>query len=286
MTPMTRRTGALVLTAAILLSIVSAGLLLAASSGELEAVHAGSAPDPTRSTQVQASPAALLLKEDFGFGFPPAGWSVTTTNTAYTWVLGEDTYGPLDGDALVGEDPLKRTQNEWLKTPTLSFVGSYSQIFLTFHFKMSYSRSVAPDNVQNLEVRLSTNNGGTWPVVLWDETQVGVFPNYQWIAAQVNLSNRIGQSNLKLAFRATGVGGGPVEIDLVEITTYLCGDLTNDQILTSADVIFLVNYVFKGGPAASPPSAADMNNNGIVNSSDIVYLVNHVFKAGPPPPCP
>ena len=286
MTPMTRRTGALVLTAAILLSAVSAGLLAAASSDEPVAVHAGSAPDPTRSTQVQASPAALLLNEDFGFGFPPTGWTLTTTNTSYTWIQGSDTYGPLDGDARVGEDPLQRAQDEWLKTPTLSFVGSYSQIFLTFYFKMSYSRSIAPDNVQDLEVRLSSNNGSTWPVVLWDETQAGVFPNYQWVGVQVNLSNRIGLNNIKLAFHAVGTGGGPVDIDLVQVATFLCGDLTEDQILTSADVIFLVNYVFKGGPAASPPSAADMNNNAIVNSSDIVYLVNHVFKAGPPPPCP
>ena len=56
--------------------------------------------------------------------------------------------------------------------------------------------------------------------------------------------------------------------------------------MTSADVIFLVNYIFKGGAAPNPPSKAYMNNNGVVNSADIVFMVNHVFKAGPPPPCP
>lgn len=230
--------------------------------------------------------AVLLLNEDFGGAFLPAGWILTSLNTSYTWIPGSGTYGPLDGDALVDEDPAHAAQNEWLKTPILNFAGPYSEIRLEFHFKMSYSRSISPDNLQNLEVWASTDGGSTWPTKLWDETAAGNFPNYQWIGAAVDLTSLLGKNTVRLAFRSVGTGGGPVEIDLVQVATYLCGDMTNDQVLTSGDVIFLVNYVFKGGLPPSPPSEADMNNNGVVNSADIVYLVNHVFKGGPVPPCP
>lgn len=242
-------------------------------------------PAIPRSTR-SAEPAALLINEDFGLNFPPTGWSLTTTNTSYTWTQGTDTYGPLDGDAVVNEDPGAGPQNEWLKSPTVNLAGSISEIILYFHFKMSYVRSISPDNFQDLEVWVSTNGGSTFPTMVWDESDVGIFQNYQWTYASVNLNSLLGKNSVKIAFKTDGTGGGPVDIDMVQLATFLCGDMTGDQVLTSSDVIFLVNYIFKGGPAPNPAIEADMNNNGVVNSSDIVFLVNHVFKAGPPPPCP
>ncbi len=51
-----------------------------------------------------------------------------------------------------------------------------------------------------------------------------------------------------------------------------------------SDIIYLVNYVFKGGPAPSPTCRGDANGSGgSANLSDIIYLVNYVFKGGPAP---
>ena len=62
------------------------------------------------------------------------------------------------------------------------------------------------------------------------------------------------------------------------------GDVNDDDLLTAADVIHMVNYVFKGGPDPEPCQAtADVGCNGDVTSADIIYLVNHVFKSGPVP---
>lgn len=64
----------------------------------------------------------------------------------------------------------------------------------------------------------------------------------------------------------------------------LLGDLNHDMTLTSADVILLVNVVFKSAPTPTPCLAVcDTNCSGVVTSSDIIQLVNHVFKGGPPP---
>lgn len=68
------------------------------------------------------------------------------------------------------------------------------------------------------------------------------------------------------------------------LTILLTGDLNLSGTYTSADVILLVNYVFKGGSAPPPcPAAGDVNCSGNVTSADIIILVNHVFKGGPAP---
>jgi hypothetical protein len=64
----------------------------------------------------------------------------------------------------------------------------------------------------------------------------------------------------------------------------LNGDQNNSNTVTSADIITLVGYVFKGGAAPLPCVAAgDVNCSGTVTSADIITLVGYVFKGGAPP---
>jgi hypothetical protein len=64
----------------------------------------------------------------------------------------------------------------------------------------------------------------------------------------------------------------------------LNGDQNNSGTVTSADIITLVGYVFKGGAAPLPCVAAgDVNCSGTVTSADIITLVGYVFKGGAPP---
>jgi len=67
---------------------------------------------------------------------------------------------------------------------------------------------------------------------------------------------------------------------LVELT----GDVQEDGVITIVDIVYLVNYLYRAGPAPTPmPLAADVQCDGSVSAADIVYLVNYVLKAGPPP---
>jgi len=67
-------------------------------------------------------------------------------------------------------------------------------------------------------------------------------------------------------------------------TIAVTGDVNASSSLTSADIIHMVNYVFKSGPDPIPCTAAgDVNCSGFVSSADIIYLVNNVFKSGPQP---
>jgi len=83
--------------------------------------------------------------------------------------------------------------------------------------------------------------------------------------------------------------GGKVAAHIAEWTKGACpitltGDVNLNGSINSADIIALVNYVFKLGAPPDPcPAAGDVNCNGAVTSSDIIALVSFVFKGGPPP---
>lgn len=68
-------------------------------------------------------------------------------------------------------------------------------------------------------------------------------------------------------------------------TIYLSGDANGDGVSNSADVTYLINYLFINGPAPDPLGAGDVNCDGDVNSADVVYLINYLFVSGPPPEC-
>ena len=61
------------------------------------------------------------------------------------------------------------------------------------------------------------------------------------------------------------------------------GDCNGDGKVDLADIICMVNHVFKGALRPSPLCRGDANADTKVNLTDIVYLVNYIFKGGPPP---
>lgn len=61
------------------------------------------------------------------------------------------------------------------------------------------------------------------------------------------------------------------------------GDVNLDFQISISDVVFLVNYLFKGGPAPSPSYLGDVDCSGAVEVSDVIYLINYLFKGGPAP---
>ena len=72
---------------------------------------------------------------------------------------------------------------------------------------------------------------------------------------------------------------------IVGISIYILGDANNDKKLNVSDVIYLINYLFKGGAEPVPVEAGDANCDGHNNVSDVIYLINYLFKGGPEPGC-
>jgi hypothetical protein len=63
------------------------------------------------------------------------------------------------------------------------------------------------------------------------------------------------------------------------------GDVNVDGIINVGDIVYLVSYLYKGGPQPCPVEAGDVNLDAIVNVGDVVYLVSYLYKGGPPPGC-
>jgi hypothetical protein len=64
----------------------------------------------------------------------------------------------------------------------------------------------------------------------------------------------------------------------------ITGDIDTSGAVTANDIVALVAFMFRGGPAPEPCEAtADVNCSGDVTASDVIYMVNYVFKAGPEP---
>jgi len=62
-----------------------------------------------------------------------------------------------------------------------------------------------------------------------------------------------------------------------------CGDGNSDDAVNIADAVYLINYVFNGGPEPDPLCAGDASGDDDINVSDAVYIINYIFKRGPAP---
>ena len=71
---------------------------------------------------------------------------------------------------------------------------------------------------------------------------------------------------------------------LLDPVPYTNGDVDFSGGVTVSDVVYLINYIFAGGPYPSPwATGVHIDSSPAVNVSDVVYLINYIFAGGPPP---
>lgn len=63
----------------------------------------------------------------------------------------------------------------------------------------------------------------------------------------------------------------------------MSGDANDDGGVNVGDAVYLINWIFKGGPYPVNLLEADVNCDGNPNVGDAVYLINYVFKGGEEP---
>jgi hypothetical protein len=79
-------------------------------------------------------------------------------------------------------------------------------------------------------------------------------------------------------------GAADVMITNYRVVQSLRGDANSDTELNMLDIMFIINYLYKSGPAPLHEDAADADYDGRVNLNDASYLVTYFYKSGPPPP--
>jgi len=65
--------------------------------------------------------------------------------------------------------------------------------------------------------------------------------------------------------------------------SYACGDANQDAVIDVGDLVYLINYLYKGGLAPNPPELGDVNLDSLVDIGDVVFLVNYLYKSGSAP---
>ncbi|MDD4052408.1 MAG: C1 family peptidase [candidate division Zixibacteria bacterium] len=116
--------------------------------------------------------------------------------------------------------------------------------------------------------------------------------DFQWEWHDVDISAFAdGNSSVTLKFQLISDGGlqlGGWNIDdlaVVGIEDYIIGDANGDAKVNIGDAVYIISYIFRGGPAPSPMAAGDANCDAKVNIGDAVYIITYIFRGGPVPGC-
>jgi len=69
------------------------------------------------------------------------------------------------------------------------------------------------------------------------------------------------------------------------ISAYVCGDADESGGVDIDDIVYLIAYVFQGGPEPIPLESGDVDGKEGIDIDDIVYLIDYLFTGGPAPMC-
>lgn len=120
--------------------------------------------------------------------------------------------------------------------------------------------------------------------------------NYTWWATDINsgdgltatLPDALTEGDRYLLCASTY--GEDLIFDAYQVFEYSCqtawlpGDADGDGLVNISDAVYLIQYIFAGGPIPQPVlEAGDADCDGLVNISDAVYLIQYIFAGGPAP---
>lgn len=256
---------------------------------------------PTQVFTAEVGVPTVIVADDFEADL---GWTVENSAelSGGAWERGAPVGGGERGDPTMdydGSGQCYLTENldgdsdidggsTYLISPTLSLNGMDAIITYALWYTNSYGDD--PNN-DYFRVYLSEDDGDSWLLV---ET-IGPQDLSGWHQKSLRVSDHIKPtSQTKIRFEASDLGSSSVveagidvvNVFYVECVDFIYGDANRDENIDVADAVYLINYVFKGGPAPDPIEAGDANCDNDSNVADGVFLINYVFKGGPEPVCP
>jgi hypothetical protein len=95
--------------------------------------------------------------------------------------------------------------------------------------------------------------------------------------------SQLGLHNVEFIVSDGGLGDTESVNITVEEFTYYCGDANSSLEVDIDDAVYLITYIFSGGPAPDPPASGDVDCSGDADIDDVVYLITYIFGGGPEP---
>jgi hypothetical protein len=119
---------------------------------------------------------------------------------------------------------------------------------------------------------------GQYPFGLSLDPSTGILsgtPSYKATAFfQIIVTDQLGQEDTLSITMVTDDPPAP---------SFICGDADGSDAIDIDDVVYLVNYIFSGGPPPDPLESGDADCSGNIDIDDVVYLINYIFAGGDPP---
>lgn len=168
------------------------------------------------------------------------------------------------------------TVNNIPQPPVLNSIGNRTTIegfLLSFNISASDIDGTIPSlHANNMPYGASLTDSGNGKA------------NFNWISN----FNQSGIHNI--LFWASDGSLNDSEMVIITVNNNSCcqgirGDINQDGFdNTISDLVYLVNFIFRGGQAPSCPEEADLVVDGKISTLDLNFLVNKVFRGGPNPP--
>jgi hypothetical protein len=123
------------------------------------------------------------------------------------------------------------------------------------------------------------NENGDWSVSIFDQS--GVSGNISADPLFCDLPN--GDYRIESASPCTPSNNTCAAlIGALEVCTLyvLCGDVNCDGTVDIDDVMYLIHYIFTGGPEPCPYESGDVTCDGFVDIDDVMYIIDYIFTGG------
>ena len=132
-------------------------------------------------------------------------------------------------------------------------------------------------------MHLSTLIGG-----LSDDRWPGVISAADDCVYAIGYTTSIDLQTTPGAYHGAYGGKGDMYVVRFSLDPYLCGDINGDFVGPDiADLVYLVTYMFDGGPQPPLMEACDVDGSESgPDIADLVYLLTYMFGGGPGPQCP
>jgi hypothetical protein len=104
-------------------------------------------------------------------------------------------------------------------------------------------------------------------------------------STSVTVYNRMDTGDIAPKRTLNGASTGlNVPAYLAVVSLGVRGDANGDGLVNVADVFYLINFLFAGGPTPLSQIGGDANADGPWSVADVFYLISYLFAGGPVPP--